>query len=222
MTTNPRPACGNAHGTSRGAVAVVAAVAAAVSLAVAGCTVGPRNFENENDRLREQVMTLEEQVEELSEQLERRLGEIQHLRVRLDVPADADVPVLADVELGRYTGAVDEDGDGRDDAVVAYVRTLDQDGRFLPVAAEATLAAAVIDVEGDDADVRVFQRQRFDRDAFDDAFRTGLTGTHYTLRLTLPEEGELPDEVTLRIQVSPVTTTASFTDQKAIRLQSGD
>ena len=214
---SPRSACTLSRG-----LRVAAAAAAAGLLAVSGCTLGPRNFENENDRLRREVMQLEEQVEELSAQLKRRLGEIQHLRAKLDVPPDVETPMLSDVELGRYTGAVDDDGDGRDDALVAYVRTLDQKGRFLPVSAEAALAAAVIDVEGETPDVWVFQRQRFDTEAFDRAFRTGLTGTHYTLRLALPEQGELPEEVTLRVVVSPVTSEATFTDQKAVRLRSGE
>lgn len=218
---SPRSPRASAPYPSRRAVASVG-VAALFVLAASGCTVGPRNFENENDRLRREVVQLEERVEELSGQLERRLGEIQHLRAKVDMPSDVETPMLSDVELGRYTGAVDQDGDGRNDAVVAYVRTLDQKGRFLPVAAEATLAAAVIDVEGETPDVRVFQRQRFDTEAFGEAFRTGLTGTHYTLRLALPEQGELPEEVTLRVAVSPVTSETTFTDQKAVRLRSGE
>lgn len=216
-----RPAVRRGRGVNRGA-AFLPLVACVMTLT--GCTVGPRNFENTNDRLRREVMQLEERVEALNKQLELRLGEIRHLRARLDLPDDVDTPTLADVELGRYTGAVDEDDDGRDDALVAYVRTLDQEGRFLPVAAEATLAAAVINVNGDngDPDVRVLERRRFDSRAFEDAFRTGLTGTHYTLRLPLPDDGEMPEEVTLRVEVSPVTTEATYADQKALRLQSND
>ena len=114
--------------------------------------------------------------------------------------------MLADVELGRYTGRVDEDDDGRDDALVAYVRTLDQKGRFLPVAAEATLAAAVIDVESETAPTCGSSSGGASTPRpSTDAFRTGLTGTHYTLRLPLARRGELPAEVTLRVGSPPST-----------------
>ena len=208
---------------SRAARRFAAAAATAwLGLTLAGCFGGPKNFENENDRLRAEVLELEREVDRLSDALDRRLGEIKSLRAKLDVPEGVDPPILSRVALGRYTAPVDEDDDGRDDAIVAYLRTLDQHGRFLPVAAEATLAIAVIDADDDQA--AILARRAFDREALDEAYRTGLTGTHYTLRLPLPAAGEadLPEEVTLRVEVRPAEFDTEFTAQRPMRLQTGD
>lgn len=193
-----------------------------------GCGFGgPRNFENENDRLRAENLELQRQVETLETRLDHRLGEVKSLRHeladrrRVPIDAEVEVPRLASVKLGRYSGPIDDDDDGRDDAVVAYVRTLDQKGRFLPVAAEASLAVVVIDA--DEAVVDVLATADFDFEAFDAAFRSGLTGTHHTLRVPLPGSAArpLPEEVTLRVELSPAGSDAEFTAQRAYRVKTG-
>lgn len=199
------------------------AVALFVAAMLSGCGFGgPKNFENENDRLRAENLELRRQVQRLDEALALRLGEVRSLRAKLDgqraAPPGVETPILSAIRLDRHSGPIDEDGDGRPDAVVAYVRTLDQRGRFLPVAAEVALALAEIDADADA--VAVIARRRVTFEQFDDAFRSGLTGTHHTLRLPLPPDSaaDLPEQATLRVELSPADSDAEFTAQRVVRL----
>jgi len=163
----------------------------AVSLTT-GC--GPRNFLNENDKLRAERLELQRQLEQLNTQVENLMAEKAALRQRFETaPAplpDAEAPTLSRVRFGRYSGPVDDDGDGRDDRVRVYLQTLDQHGRMMPAAGRATLQAVVIP---DEKPPYVLAQRAFDPPEFEDAFRSGFTGTHYTLELPLPEG--VPDDV---------------------------
>jgi hypothetical protein len=82
-------------------------------LPLSGC--GPKNFINENDKLREQNLKLTQQVDELNKQMELRLGEIETLRAQSAgerAIKEADPPVLAKIEFARYSSAVDTNADG--------------------------------------------------------------------------------------------------------------
>jgi hypothetical protein len=155
-----------------------------VLLGLAGC--GPKNFVNDNDRLREENLRLKQQVEALNEQMEFRLGEIEGLRARAAgerAIKDADPPVLAKVEFERYSGAVDADNDGRDDLIRMYLTPLDHLGRLLPVAGRLKLQAVAIRDEGPP---ELLAGHTFEPGEFDKAYRANLTGYHYTLELALP------------------------------------
>jgi hypothetical protein len=155
-----------------------------VSLGLTGC--GPKNFVNDNDRLREENLKLKQQVDELNEQMELRLGEIEGLRARAAgqrAIKDADPPVLAKIEFERYSGAVDADSDGRDDLIRMYLTPLDHLGRLLPVAGRLKLQAVAIRDEGPP---ELLAERTYEPGEFDEAYRANLTGYHYTLELALP------------------------------------
>jgi hypothetical protein len=155
------------------------------AFAVTGC--GPKNFENENDRLREENLKLQQQVDGLNEQMELRLGEIEALRAETAAERaikDADPPVLAKIELERFTGAIDTDEDGRDDLIRVYLIPLDHQGRLFPVAARVKVQAVAIH---DDAPPALLATRTYEPDEFDSAYRANFTGYHYTLELNLPE-----------------------------------
>ncbi len=156
-----------------------------VSLSLSGC--GPKNFVNDNDRLREENLKLKHQVDELNEQMEFRLGEIEGLRARAAggrAIKDAAPPVLAKIEFERYSGAVDADSDGKDDLIRIYMTPLDHLGRLLPVAGRLKLQAVAIRDEGPP---ELLAERTYEPDEFDKAYRANLTGYHYTLEMDLPE-----------------------------------
>jgi hypothetical protein len=175
----------------------------AVALGLAGCG-GPRNFINDNDRLREENLHLKQQIDELNEQMELRLGEIEALRARAAgerAIRDADPPVLAKLQIERYTGAVDTDGDGRDDLIRIYLAPLDHQGRLFPVAGRLKLQAVAI---LDDSPPAVLAQRVYEPDEFDKAYRANLTGYHYTLELDLPAD--------MDADIRSATVKATFTE----------
>ncbi len=154
-------------------------------MCLTGC--GPKNFVNDNDRLREENLKLKQQVDDLNEQMELRLGEIKGLRAKSAgerAIKDADPPVLAKIIFDRYSGALDTDSDGRDDLVRMYLTPLDHRGRLLPVAGRLKLQVVAV---LDDAPPALLAERTYEPDDFDDAYRANLTGYHYTLELKLPE-----------------------------------
>lgn len=192
---------------------------------LAGCQIGPRNFLNENDRLREENLKLSREVEELQAQLDLRLGEIATLRQQSQVAATqpalqgAQPPVLAKLALDRLSGPVDTDGDGQNDLIRIYLTPLDQQGRLLPVAGAAHLQAVAIPAEGEPF---VVADRQYDAKAFDDAWRSNFTGSHYTLELSLPNP--LPQEVgelTVKITLTEAAG-ATLSTQKAFKVDSRD
>ncbi len=150
-----------------------------------GC--GPKNFVNENDKLREENLKLQQQVDELNEQMELRLGEIEALRAQAQgerAIKGAEPPVLAKIEFARYSGAVDTDDDGQDDLVRVYLKPLDHQGRLLPVAGRVKLQAAAL---LEDTPPALLAERTYEPEEFDSAYRSNFTGSHYTLELSLPE-----------------------------------
>ena len=120
----------------------------AVSVMVgAGCSVrvGGRDALIANRELREENLELTRKNEELSGTVSGLKGRIKTYEAALaENPnpsyqaAAKGAPVLAGVELDRYSGPVDTDGDDRDDVIRLYVKPMDQQGTLLrwPIAAD--------------------------------------------------------------------------------------
>lgn len=199
--------------------------AAALGLVVlAGCQIGPRNFENENDRLRAQNLALRQEVEALEDRLELRLGELETLRQQVnpatqpgaDVP-QGESPVLSRLEFDRLSGPVDEDGDEADDLIRVYLEPQDQRGRLLPVAGRAVVRAVTIPAEGEPT---LLAERVYEPEAFESAWRSGITGRHYTLELPLPEP--LPEhagDVTVKVTFTQANTGHQLTAQQPMTLR---
>jgi hypothetical protein len=193
-------------------------LAGATLLLIAGC--GPKNFENENDKLRRANMELKREIEQMRDKLDRQSGRIQTLQSRLAGPSQTqplrDAPTLSQIKLGRYSGSIDNDGDGTDDTVRLYVRTLDQRGRMLPVAAKAKIQVVHIPEEGEP---RRLASKNYNGKAFDEAYRSSFTGEHYTLEVKLPDSvPETVDEVTVKVTLEHLSSGATFSKQGTYRL----
>ena len=197
---------------------LVGAMLAAGVLLSAGC--GPKNYLNENDKLRRQNMALKREIDELKDKLERRSGQLKVLKRRYEAPSATQPglsePTLSKIELGQYSGPIDTDGDGTDDTLRLYLRTLDQKGRMMPVVAKARLRVVHIPDKGEPKELT---SQTFDEQSFSDAYRSSFTGQHYTLETKLPDP--LPEgvtEVTVKVTVTHLTSEARFSRQKSYRV----
>lgn len=168
------------------------------------------------DDLREKNFQLQAEVDKLEKNLAARVAEIDELKARnLPLPKSVegvrpdDLPRFASITFGRYSGPIDTHNDGKDDTVRLYCDTLDQKGRLIPVAGSALLEATYLPVSPD-ADIKAkpvtLARRAYTPTEFSDAYRSGMTGSHYTLELTLPTE--MPEAAT-KLTVSVAITDAS-------------
>lgn len=171
--------------------------------ASAGCS-GTGRVARENDRLRSDHMALERQIDSLKESLGLRLAQIKQLNQRPGLSArdsGAELVQLVDLRFDRYSGPIDTNSDGIDDTLRVYVRPVDQQGRFMLAVGEAKLQAVAI-VAG--RKPRIIVVHVFTAADFDKAYRSGITGTHYTLEQPLP--ARLPSDITT------LTVVLAFTD----------
>jgi hypothetical protein len=197
--------------------ASVAVCACVMALTLTACSGSGRagGFANENDELRRDRMELQEQVDQLETDLALRVAEIDKLKQQIGTQGTvegADVPHVVALKFGRYTGGIDTSGDDVDDLIRIYLQTLDQHGRAIPVAGKATVQLVSIPEEGDPTVVtsRVFAPGELDA-----AYRQGLTGTHYTLEVALPDS--TPNEaLTVKVTLTDSASGATLTFQDAV------
>ncbi len=186
---------------------------------LSGC--GAKNFENENDRLRREVLDLKSQIGTLSN---RAAAAEKQLEIEKQakagqapvLPQGVHRPVVSRIEIVKPSRGVDENKDGHDDAVRVYLETWDSRGRFLP--ALATVKVTVCAVAAGLPAVTVATGE-FDAKAFDESYRSGIGGTHYTLRV--PLTSPIPKgigQVTVSIELTDLTTGASHKAEKIVNV----
>ncbi|MEQ9454469.1 MAG: hypothetical protein RLN76_07740 [Phycisphaeraceae bacterium] len=154
----------------------------------------------DNAVLRRERAEHQDTIARMTEELRRSEAEIAALRQRLELKGNvegADAPVFSQVTLGRLSGAVDTDEDGVKDTLRAYVRTLDDRGRMRPISGQAVVDVVRIVSGGEPV---VLARKVYGPKAFDAAYRSGITGTHYTFEL--PIDGAAVDEATVRVTIT--------------------
>lgn len=149
-----------------------------------------------NNRLRHEVRTFEDRVAELEAEnaelrvrLAREQGDPDQPSVERQALPDA-LPVAQSVEIGRAAHARDDDGDGVADRVYVPIEPTDGRGRFVQVAARAWVAVETVPQAGA-GDPQTLARVEIDPESLRDAFRSGLTGAHYTV--WAPIDGDAVD-----------------------------
>ncbi|MCX5662341.1 MAG: hypothetical protein NTW19_21890 [Planctomycetota bacterium] len=191
----------------------VLAVIIAIGLFLSGCGHAPRNFFNDNDRLRAENAELRSKADHLAQALALREAEVDQLRHPASLAAvTATQPELAGADPPRFVklrfdhrfgGAMRVSLAKGDNLVRLYLETLDQQGRFLPVA--GVLKAQVVYIQAGKPPLVLGEKSLTARE-LDDAYRSGITGTHYTVEMMVKP---LPPEATsLNVTVS-VTDAAT-------------
>jgi hypothetical protein len=188
----------------------------AACAAFAACS-SQRDFTNENDKLRAERLSLQEQIDELQNKLELREGELRATRERLNDPlppvGDVEPPRLAGIVLGLYSGPIDLDGDAKYDALRVYVRPVDQHSRQMTAKGTARVRLIATPADGEP---QTILDQTYDPEAFHSAYRSGVTGTHYTLKSELPADP--PAKATLHVSLTDAETGLVFKAQKEVAL----
>ncbi len=177
----------------------------------AGCRT--RQFETEGDALRAQVLDLQDQVRDLERRERELLAELRRARAwaeRREELADEDVrafvPHVVDIQIGRLSHVRDRQGDGFGDTLVLYVQPIDSRGRFTQMVGNVIVNLAVVP---DEVDPIPLGRLRFGPGDVRDAFRSGITGTHYSFEVPL----DIPAKVDLDwLLTQQVVARATFVD----------
>jgi outer membrane murein-binding lipoprotein Lpp len=207
-------------------------VALVAVLVLAGCAPtrmgATKSMDQSLNDLRAQNQELHEKVAELQRNIDLRLAEIDTLQQRVNatqptVPGvkPQDLPRAVKVEFGRYTGTLDTDQNGGDDLIRAYVHTLDQHDRFIPITGQATLQAVVISPGA--APALLVEKTWPVRD-LQNAYVSGIFGTHYTLEMPLPRDlpAGIPADltiVTLKLTILDAASGAKMTCEQATPLR---
>lgn len=196
---------------------------AAVLLCLPACKVARIGGQDSTDEvissIRRERNELKKQIESLQEELKHLHGQVDVLQQQVQgtppqVPGidPRHLPRVVRIELHRFSGVVDTNRDDRKDTLRLYVRTLDQHGRFYPGVGEANVQAVLIE---DGAEPKKIIDQAYTAMQFLDAYRSGFSGTHYTLRLPLP--ADLPASViqlTVKVSFTDAATGAHMSTQK--------
>lgn len=177
-----------------------------------GCSAGPRNFENDNDRLRKENADLTEQVAALSTQVEslEKLAKATERPATEPLPQGLIAPRCAAVVISQFSGGIDTDKDQIDDAVRLYLRTVDLRDRFVQVVGRLKISLVQI-IPG--KEVLTLATAEFDPKQFDDTYRSGITGAHYTLQIPLPQTPPGLKQITCRICLTDLQTGAEHQDE---------
>lgn len=187
-----------------------------VNLLLVACG-SQQSFQNENDKLRAERLSLQQQIDALQDKLALREGELQATREQLSDPLPPveglEPPRLAGIVLGLYSGPIDVDGDAKYDALRVYVRPVDQHSRQITAQGTARIRLIATPAEGE---AMTLLDQTYDAKAFHDAYRSGVTGTHYTLKADLPEDRQT--HATLHVTLTEAATGLVFKAQKEVSL----
>lgn len=172
---------------------------------------------NENDKLRDEQLSLQQQIDALQDKLAQREGELQTTR---EDPGDplppvegGDPPRLAGIVLGLYSGPIDQDGDGKYDSLRVYVRPIDQHSRQITAEGAASVRLIATSADGEP---KTILDQRYGPDTFRAAYHAGTAGTHYTLKADLPANP--PATATLQVTLTDAATGKVFKAQKDVAL----
>jgi hypothetical protein len=195
--------------------------AGGVAVSCAGCSSGPKNFENENDALRRRVVEMEREIGDLkaaNAELAVKVHEASRGGGdgRLSAEVFDALPRCASLEIGGLSGLVDVDGAPGLDAADLYIRPLDGRGRFTQVSGWLTIRVSLLPT-GDPASAGeapplLLGEVRLSPAELREAYRSSFTGTHYSVRLPLAEPNRpLAGVVTLAATLEDGVTGALVT-----------
>lgn len=200
--------------------------ACGVGVYCAGCSSGPKNFENENDRLRRRTVELEAQVRDLAAtnaELTVKVHELASRRPgdeRLAPEVIEALPRCVVLEIGGLSGLADTDGIPGLDAADFYIRALDGRRRFTQVSGWMTVRVSLLpNAErggASDGTPLLLGSARLTPTELREAYSSSFTGTHYSIRVPLkapnrPLAGVVTLAATLEDGVTGALVTAAAT-----------
>lgn len=189
---------------------------------IVGCS-GSARVSGESARLRTDIVQLQDRIE----QLERRNKELElELQRTSQAPGEMPndlcqaLPLVTQIEIQRLSFAHDTDGDGSADQLTLYISPQDGRGRFTQLIGELTASALHLPAQGEP---QVIGRVTLTPVQVRDAYRSGVTGTHYTIEVPLdqlprPSSADSPQDIFARVHYRDGMTGQTFTAERKISL----
>ncbi|MCX5690516.1 MAG: hypothetical protein NTV94_12170 [Planctomycetota bacterium] len=181
---------------------------------LSGCTLasGTSTASRENDLLRAQVARQEETIRTLT-------GERDELRTKLgaqggDAALLASIPVITSIVIDRLSSLNPNRPDEPATSISVYVTTLDGRTRFTQAVGTLEVSVSLKDAAA------ALAATRLDAAALREAYRSGVTGTHYEITMPLsPAVARRAGEKTacmIRAAFTDAATGKTFTSERLI------
>lgn len=204
---------------------------------IPGCNVGGKGtLSKQNDALRRERLELKDRITSLESQLAEANAKIAESQRAIASPLPADVvaamPRVASVEIDTFTGFTPTDPAAPIESIAVYVRPLDGLRRFTQgvgtLAVEATVLGP-IDTSNAPAGSAPSERELSGAGAerltrllspaeVRDAYRSGLTGTHYEVQLPLARPAtDRARRVLVRVEFTDAITGEVFRVERLTR-----
>jgi hypothetical protein len=198
---------------------LLAAVCLTSALLTCGC--GQRRFASENDALRAKVLELETELAALKKrntELKAELAAAAGSDHALPEEITANIPQVTGIAISRLSHLRDADEDGTPDTLIVYVNPTDGLGRFVQLAGRLSVHAALLPMDGEP---RTIVRLALSPDEVRAAYRSGITGTHYTIEapVSLPEDAGAFAECDVRITYEGGRSSQRLEAHRAIKLR---
>lgn len=162
------------------------------AIALAGCKVGGKDFDNENDRLRRELSESQTQIKRLTAEraeLSAKLSEALRSRDAATGPS-ADVvaamPRCAGITLGNRSGFVDADGAPGPESVELILEPFDSRHRFVQIAGSVMCDVTELP-SASGAPPRLLGSISLSPEQLREAYRSSFMGTHYTVSVPLSD-----------------------------------
>jgi len=184
-----------------------------LALCLIGCNsnrnsvnISPAELARQNELLRQKISQQQIRIDKLNQQLRTLRG----------FPAEQleNLVQVADIAFGRYTRAIDNNGDNCDDGLRIYLVLYDRDGHRIKAAGKATIE--LWDLAASDKG-SLLGRWQFSLPELSQHFLSGVLTNHFKFTLGWPEE-KMPanTNLTLKLSYLDALTGSSFETQKLL------
>lgn len=160
-----------------------------------------RTLSEKNQALEALVYDQQQQVRSLQALGEKRLEKLFYVK---------------QVKLGRYTGPVDLDDDGADDAIKVYLRPIDQHGSEIKAAGEVTIQ--LFDLAAP-AEQNLIGQYHWSVDDLPKQWSSGFVAYHYSFVCPWKKGPPKHDQITVRVAFLDYLTGKSFSVQKICKVR---
>ena len=187
-------------------------------ISLSGC--GSSLTSDEADALRRKVLDLEKMNLQMSLRTTELEAELKRQSAGLDsLPLEIreNTPRVARLTIGRLSHARDDDDDGRSETLLIYVDPEDGFGRFVQLVGTLTVHAAILPA---DTDALTIGRFTLKPGPLRDAYRSGFSGTHYTIEFPIQLSPENSGQTCLvRVIFVDGHTGLEHSTEREIKLQ---
>jgi hypothetical protein len=172
---------------------------------LAQCRKTLQQTQDENSRLTRQLATANQTIQNQSRQIET-LGGFGAGRM-------AELIHVQSLQLERLTGGYDDNHDGYEDGIVAYLQPLDQHGHIIEAAGTARVRLFELQ-----KDPKLIGEIKLTVSELEKSWAGRLWTQHYTIRCPFTKKPTSPN-ITLQVEFTELLTGKSFVAEKLVTVK---